>query len=224
MEKAKVYCLKNPTTNEVFYVGATIKSLKYRLDQHYWHLYEAEETDRRILNKRFSYLRSLYPLKANIELLEECDINIMHEREMYYIAKYRESNPNLTNITNGGIGGDVFTNNTVERKKEIGEKISKQLKGKSKPKNFAENMSIARTGAGNPRAGVSKYGRIVLLSSDNTIKHIFNAGYEINSYFGKKDSYGNLIKKLVKNSGKCKYGKEIVAFENVIIDNTKDIV
>lgn len=57
------------------------------------------------------------------EILEECkDQIILAEREKYWIAKYMSTNRNIGyNITEGGLGGDTFSNNP--NKEKIREKI-----------------------------------------------------------------------------------------------------
>ena len=57
-----IYALKNPITNEIFYIGATSKSLEERLKMHYVHL-EAFKRGERKSNKRFTYLLELFPKK-----------------------------------------------------------------------------------------------------------------------------------------------------------------
>ena len=64
-----IYCLQNPITGEIFYVGCTETSLKNRLKTHYQHLKEYQN-GKRNENKRYLYLEKMLPLKAEIILLE----------------------------------------------------------------------------------------------------------------------------------------------------------
>ena len=62
-------------------------------------------------------------------LIEECDDNLLDEREIYWIAFYNTTDKNLGyNMTIGGGGGDVWTNNP--HKEETSRKISENNKGK----------------------------------------------------------------------------------------------
>ncbi len=53
-----IYGLKNPETNEIFYIGATESSPKDRLKGHYSHFKEYL-LGKRLLNKRFEYMEKL---------------------------------------------------------------------------------------------------------------------------------------------------------------------
>lgn len=92
------------------------------------------------MNKRYNYLLNLKPTKATIHLLEIVTNGNLESRETFYIKKFREINPNLTNMTNGGPGKCTSLYYTEEEKRKFGHRISQKLKGKKKPKGFAENL------------------------------------------------------------------------------------
>jgi hypothetical protein len=190
-----VYGLVDPITNEVFYVGCTSTSLEDRLRHHYDNLREAMNTDRRKVNKRLKYLSELLPNIASCILLETVIEDKWEDTEKLYIKKYRELNVNLTNVAIGGKGGDTYTYLSDEDKLKRSMLSSKALKGRKKPKGFAENLSKARIGVSNPAARKSKYGNIVKINNDNTIDKIYNHGFEIDADFG-KHYFGNLQKAL----------------------------
>ena len=99
---AFIYYLQNPVTGEIFYVGATKISLTNRLRTHYQHLREFERGLRKS-NRRYEYLLKLRPDKATIHLLEiVTDLELLDERECFYIKLMRKAYPNLTNMTDGG--------------------------------------------------------------------------------------------------------------------------
>ena len=184
-----IYCLKNPTTNEIFYVGATIKTLEERLKKHYWDLSSFKNGNRE-KNKRFEYLIQLEPKIAIIELIEQVPITLLEEKEKEYILKYKKIYPNLTNIAAGGKGGDIYSNHIQERKEEISLKISTALKGKAKPKGFSDNLSESRKGKANPNAKEL----LNWIVADN--KYLFKYGFEINNFIGSKYAAGNVTRRL----------------------------
>ena len=57
---AYVYTYTRLDKNEIFYVGATIKTLEERLKKHYWDL-SSFKNGNRAKNKRFEYLIQLEP-------------------------------------------------------------------------------------------------------------------------------------------------------------------
>ncbi len=195
IELYSVYGLVNPITNELFYVGCTSMSLDDRLRNHYDNLREAVNTDRRKVNKRLKYLLDLLPNIASCMLLESVQSGKWEERERFYISKYRKINSNLTNVAIGGKGGDTYTYLSDEDKSKRSMLSSLALKGRKKPKGFAENLSKARLGNSNPMAGTSKYSKIVKINDDNSIDKIYHYGFELNADYNKY-AYGNMISAL----------------------------
>lgn len=100
-----IYCLKDPDTNEIRYIGKT-NNLKQRFHNH----------KNKITGTHCS--NWILKLKANgkvpiMELVEECSNDIWQEREIYWIAQY----PNLTNHTIGGDGCLGATHSLETRQK-----------------------------------------------------------------------------------------------------------
>ena len=92
-----------------FYVGKTI-NLKNRIVAH---LLECKNN-----NKLYKYnkLRKILSTGLTIDEIiiiveDNIDINLLDDKEIYYIKKLREDGYKLTNLTNGGDGGDTFSNN-----------------------------------------------------------------------------------------------------------------
>lgn len=197
-----IYGLVSPIDGQIVYVGCTTNDIDFRLNQHYWHLKAALRGERR-MNKRFVYLNDLLPLKVSIKLLYSFDEtkSILNAKfyEEAYIAKYRKINPNLLNETDGGYGGNTHRYKTKEEISIIGDKISNKLKGKSKPKGFAEHLSEIRKGLGNP--GVKKLDNPVYaynVYSKLLIKKPFNYGFEINNFLHRKNAWSNVAKVINK--------------------------
>ena len=220
-----IYFLQNPNTGEIFYVGATQCSLNNRLRTHYQHLREFERGLRKE-NSRYRYLQNLRPDKAKIVLLETVySKEKLDEREIFYISHFRELNPNLTNMTNGGSGG--YTAEFYEEGETIifRNKISMVNKGRPKPEGFAENMSKARMGINNPAAKLIKNGGII--ATKDKIDFIwFKYGFEVNEFFSNKYAYGNANTRLnnIKSTLVPRvYGYEIKYF-NEASKRVQDIV
>lgn len=204
-----VYYLQNPNTGEIFYVGAIQISLKNRLRTHYQHLSEMKKGQRKS-NKRYEYLLNLQPVKATIHLLEIVIDGNLSERERFYINKFREINPNLTNMTNGGQGQFTAEYCSEKQKLETGQKISLKLKGKKKPEGFAQHLSDIRHGLNNPNAKEISIGWIV---ADE--KFLFKYGFEINNFVHKKDAYGNIYKYFINKRTGNPYGHKWELFSNL---------
>lgn len=103
-----IYELIDPRTNETRYIGKTIQPDK-RLALH---IEEAKYRKTRISHKT-SWMRGL--LKFNMvpifNIIDEIEITEQADYfEKFYIALYKSWGINLTNMTNGGGGGDTFTN------------------------------------------------------------------------------------------------------------------
>jgi predicted GIY-YIG superfamily endonuclease len=118
MKVIYIYGLKDPETNEIRYIGRA-SDLSRRLYEH--HQLKRLNTQ----THKNKWLLSLINkgLKANIEILEECNELNWSEREKYWIA----NTPNLTNTTKGGEGEYQNIKPAIkeEVKKRIGESVSK---------------------------------------------------------------------------------------------------
>jgi len=103
MKTYKIYCLKNPETSVIRYIGVTTaKYLSARLNHHYY-MAMTKNSKMHVSN----WIRKIGQ-RPIIELIEICTKNNWQEREKYWIAHY----PNLTNIKSGGNG--VFIDRTCD--------------------------------------------------------------------------------------------------------------
>lgn len=125
MRKVKIYGLFHPETDELRYIGKTVKPLSHRLSNH---IYNARVTRH---NKHLSnWIGSIILLgqRPVIKCLEECDEKVWQQREMYWIS----IQPNLINLTEGGDGavGLMHSPETLEkiRLSKIGFKHSEEFK------------------------------------------------------------------------------------------------
>lgn len=122
--KTYIYILQHPLTNEVKYVGKTIKKPKYRLSGH-------------ISNKRKSYLnswiKSILPLKPKILVIDEVTEDWQFW-EQYWISQFKNWGFKLCNLTKGGEGqyGNSPSKETIKKRvlKMRGRKLSDETKKK----------------------------------------------------------------------------------------------
>lgn len=116
-----IYTLSDPDTNEVRYIGKTVKSLKHRLTDH---LYSPKREN----NYRTNWIKSIIN-KGGIPIikeLENCPWGISQEREQYWISQFKAWGFRLINLTDGGEGciGRVMSDKTKQKIKESnGKKI-----------------------------------------------------------------------------------------------------
>lgn len=121
-----IYCLSDPRTKEVRYIGKTERSPLVRLSHH---LCIARSGKRRYV---YNWIRNL--LKDGhipiISILEICSIKGWEEREKYWIAYGKSIGWRLTNLTAGGEGtkGYLFTEEVKDkmRSAKVGTKLTEQ--------------------------------------------------------------------------------------------------
>lgn len=115
MQKVNIYTLSDPETNEIRYVGQTVKSLNNRLSSHIWDC-------KRVKNHRTNWIKSILNrnLRPKINLLEECTVLDYIEKEKYWISQLKSLGYNLVNGTNGGEGmlGNKKSKETIEKLKK----------------------------------------------------------------------------------------------------------
>lgn len=100
MKTTYIYALVDPDTDEVRYIGKTGDPSK-RLSQHC-------ATGAKPTDERSRWIASLkaQAKKPKLVVIEECTGNTWTAAERKWIAHYRTLNPSLTNVGNGGEGGD----------------------------------------------------------------------------------------------------------------------
>ncbi len=127
MSLGKIYELISPIDNKPFYVGKTINSLENRLSKHFSKTISKIKYDKK-LSKNEYFIKKLISLSLKeliiIKLIEECSVEIINEREIFWISEYRKIFK-LTNLTEGGDGGSGCKH-TIESLK----KMSENRKGK----------------------------------------------------------------------------------------------
>lgn len=118
MKLVKIYELIDPFTNEIRYIGKTIRSLDERLK---YHIQDAKYS--KYTSKKVSWIKSLlnYNEDPIIRLVEKVDKDEVDFWEQFYIELYKSWGFRLTNMTRGGDG-------IQNPSKEIRNKIRKSLK------------------------------------------------------------------------------------------------
>lgn len=133
-----VYALIDPRTNDVRYIGKTIRTSRRRLRRHLAESYLAANTH------KDRWLRGLLAagLEPEITVVQRCEsLAELADAERAHIASARASGARLTNATDGGdgIGGWKHT-------PESREKIRAALTGKPKSAEHRRNSGLAQRG------------------------------------------------------------------------------
>ena len=201
VELGFIYVLQNPITGEFFYVGATERSLKSRLHNHYSHFKEYESGKRK-KNKRFEYLSKLLPVKCNIILLEVIKKASLCEAEKKWIKHFRDINPNLTNMTDGGKGGQTWKYYTDEEKTKSKKLISKKIKGSHNTAIHNKRISESRIGYLHHNK-IKLEDHIIALNENKEVVKSFDYIFEISGFLNNKHAGSNV--KRILNDNKLHY-------------------
>jgi surface antigen len=127
---AYIYCLVDPISNELRYVGYTAKTLEWRLETH-WRERKRSSTHK---NNWIKSLWDEYGVKPNIICLEEVSVSEWEEAENFWINYFNFIGSDLTNGTVGGLGRKKGSKLSEEHKRKISEGLYKALEaGTFKP-------------------------------------------------------------------------------------------
>lgn len=131
----KIYFLRDPQTNEVRYVGQTIREIPTRLGEHY-----SDKKRTRKSNWILSLRRK--GLRPFIEIVNFCySKSESDECEIGYIKFLRSIGVKLTNLTNGGEGTFGYVPS-----KETLKKLSDSHKGHIQSQETKDKRAVALTG------------------------------------------------------------------------------
>lgn len=103
----KIYKIINDINDKV-YVGKTFKSLEERFSSHKRDSLKREEEKRPLYNAINKYGSEHF----SIELIEDCDENIVNQREIYWIEHYHGYSQGY-NATLGGDGKTLYNHNEI---------------------------------------------------------------------------------------------------------------
>jgi group I intron endonuclease len=182
--KGYIYGLKCPIRNEIVYIGQTHNDLEVRLTKHISNT-RSKIKRNKTFNKKDHWIKKLIRLdiqnKIEIVLIEECDLSIIDEREIYWIVEYRKFDFNK-NIADGG-------------KVNRGNKWSEESK-----KRMSENRKGKNVGPDNPNYGKSPSEEVKEKISIS-LKHFYSC-HDAN--FKDKKHTEESLKKISENrKGKC---------------------
>ena len=131
-DRGVIYCLKDPNTKIIRYIGQTIQDVELRLRQHMWYSTKHK-------NHLGNWLNSLdnNPL---LNIIEKCDYNKLDERELYWISYY-----NGNKLVNSMIGCELSKHHThsEESKRKIGESTKRIHTGRKRSLETRKKLSIA---------------------------------------------------------------------------------
>jgi hypothetical protein len=116
-----IYTLEDPDTNEIRYVGKTVKCLKHRLTNHIYSIKKEK-------NHRTNWIKSIIKKgkKPIIKMIDSCSWEKSQDLETYWITKLKNKGANLVNLTNGG-EGNLGLKLDKERKEKLLLAISKKI-------------------------------------------------------------------------------------------------
>lgn len=82
----------------------------------------------------------------DFEVLEECSVEQLDEKEKFYISKYDTLMPNGYNMTEGGTGGNPYKSRTEEQNLATRKKMSESHTGLKHTREALAKMSAAQKG------------------------------------------------------------------------------
>lgn len=142
MIKGYIYKLICPISGECRYVGKTVQRLSKRL---YKHKYDKRKNP----SYKNSWLIQLEGKgllnELKIELIEECGVSVLNDREVFWIAKFKCDGYKLTNMTEGGDVGSLGYKHSDEAKRKISE-AGKRRKGYKHTDEAKEKISDSLKG------------------------------------------------------------------------------
>lgn len=174
--KPLIYKITNKINNKA-YIGKTEIGLKARWKRH--------KNNARYTNDRKLY-RAINKYGSDsflIEILEYCNVDILNDREIYYIKLY-DTFKHGYNMTLGGDGGKY------EPSQETKEKISRSNTGRKHTKQAKEKISKAKKGRPNNLICGNKNGFFGKKHSEEFLKYTFESQakkYEITYEDGSKE-------------------------------------
>ena len=155
----KIYLISNDINNKV-YVGQTIQTLNKRFNGHCCYSKSDRSVNMYIKRAIHKYGKD----KFHITLIEECPINLLNDREKYWIAFYDSYN-NSYNLTTGGQDSNYSTLHRLEDTVDINKFIEYIIEFKPLAKEVATHFGICKC---------SVYNLIKRLDNPNLVLNSYN--------------------------------------------------
>jgi len=130
-----IYKILSP--NDRIYIGQSV-NIEER-----WRKYKKLNCKRQ--PKLYNSLKKYSPENHIFEIIEECSLEQLNEREIYWKQQY--------DSVNKGLNCELFDIGQGYRSDEVKKKISNSLKGKKKSKEHCSNLSKSKTGIPSKRKG-----------------------------------------------------------------------
>lgn len=171
-EKGRIYKITNKE-NGLIYIGCTINSLEKRFGEHLSRCFSSTHK-----SKLYNSMKKYGQENFTIELIEECDLNIIYEVEKKYIEQYDSYNNGL-NSTFGGEGCLGYTHSPEIRKK-ISEhtKNGNSHKGKTYEELYGEKADEERE----KRKTAASWGKMTEEERNIRVNNIKNASRKNSKY------------------------------------------
>lgn len=138
MEKGKIYKITN-IINGLTYIGCTVNPIEQRF---YEHLYRCYNSDYK--SKLYNSIKKYGEKNFEIELIFECDLDVMYDFEKKYIKEY-DTYRNGLNSTLGG-EGCLGYEHTIDAKQKISDNLKNgnSHKGKTYNELYGNNSEVEK--------------------------------------------------------------------------------
>lgn len=198
-----IYCLKDPNNEEIRYVGKTSNpESRYKSHLEIRELsmgsYKANWIKSLLRNNQFPYM----------EILEECTSENVDSREIFWIDFFRSNGVKLTNMTNGGEGGNTLILDETRKRHSVNTSLG--LKGKSKSPEAIEAIRLSKIGKRHTQRHKDNIGNSVRGEKNGFFgKHHTDEFKNSlrNKFLGKPKNYTEEQKKLMAKTKYTKRGK-----------------
>ena len=206
MKFGKIYLITNDVNSKV-YVGQTIQTLNKRFNGHCCYSKSDRSSNMYIKRAIHKYGRD----KFHITLIEECPLDLLNEREKYWISFYNSYNEGY-NLTKGGQDSNYFNLHRLEEIIDIKKFEQYILEFKPLATEVAKHFGISKCSVynlikriGNPNLVLDSYnprkGKTIEDIDKNELIKLYNDGWSILDLVKKYKIKKNKISKLFKEQG-----------------------
>lgn len=206
MKFGKIYLITNDVNLKV-YVGQTIQTLNKRFNGHCCYSKSDRSINMYIKRAIHKYGRD----KFHIQLIEECPVNILDEREKYWINFYNSYNTGY-NLTLGGQDSNYFNINKLENIIDIKKFEQYILEFKPLVSEVANHFGISKCSVynlikriNNPNLILNSYnprkGKTIEDIDKEELINLYKEGWSILDLVKKYHIRKNKISKFIRESG-----------------------